>query len=151
MGDLNCHIGSEAIGNVLGKFGIGEKNEEGDMIIDFCLRNNLSIMNSYFAHQESHQYTWYRYNSRIGKYDQKSQIDFILTNIKSIRKDMQAIPSVSLDSDHRLVKGKLKIHLPKKEKQVVRKRLKVENFKSAKSAIEMKLQEERQEYHRGKH
>ncbi|KAI8511727.1 hypothetical protein Bbelb_108270 [Branchiostoma belcheri] len=100
-------------------------------------------MNTYFTHQESHQYTWYRYNSRLGCYDQKSQIDFILTNKKTIIKDVKAIPSVSLDSDHRLVKGKVKIHLPKLEKKTARKRVKTENLEHVQSAIQEKLLKEK--------
>ena len=100
-------------------------------------------MNTFFKHQESHQFTWYRYNSRIGQYDQKTQIDFILSTRKSIIKDVKAIPSVSLDSDHRLVKGKMKIHLPEKEKARVRKRVKTENLKTSTPEIQQKLLEEK--------
>ncbi|KAI8494484.1 hypothetical protein Bbelb_277100 [Branchiostoma belcheri] len=46
MGDLNCHVGSVAVRGVIGKFGVGERNEEGEMLIDFCLRNNLAVMNT---------------------------------------------------------------------------------------------------------
>lgn len=84
-------------------------------------------MNTFFVHQEIHQYTQYRYNSQIGDYDHKSQIDFPLTNCKCIIKDVKAIPSASFDSDHRLVQGKLKTHLPKVDKKFARKRLKTEN------------------------
>lgn len=47
----------------------------------------------------------------------------LLTNRKCIIKDVKAIPSVPFDLDHRLVKGKLKIHLPKMDKKLMRKRL----------------------------
>ena len=141
MGDLNGHVGSRPVEGVVGNFGVGMRNEEGEMLIDFCVRNNLSVMNTYFKHQESHQYTWYRYNSRIGQYDLKTQIDFILTTRKSVIKDVKAIPSVSLDSDHRLVKGKMKIHLPEKEKSKVRKRVKTENLKTSLPEIQLKLTE----------
>ena len=143
MGDLNGHVGSRPVEDVIGKFGIGKRNEGGEMLIDFCMRNKLSIMNTYFNHQNSHKYTWYRYNSQIGQYDLKAQIDFILATRKSVIKDVKAIPSVSLDSDHRLVKGKMKIHLPEKEKSKVRKRVKTENLKTTEQEIQLKLAEAR--------
>ena len=143
MGDLNGHVGSRTVEGVIGNFGVGNTNEEGEMLIDFCVRNNLSVMNTFFKHQESHQFTWYRYNSRIGQYDQKTQIDFILSTRKSIIKDVKAIPSVSLDSDHSFVKGKMKIHLPEKEKARVRKRVKTEHFKTSTPEIQQKLLEEK--------
>ncbi|XP_071493217.1 uncharacterized protein [Diadema antillarum] len=143
MGDLNGHVGSRPVEGVIGNFGVGTRNEDGEMLIDFCVRNNLSVMNTYFKHQESHQYTWYRYNSRIGQYDLKTQIDFILSTRKSVIKDVKTIPAVSLDSDHRLVKGKMKIHLPEKEKSKVRKRVKTENIKTSLPKIQLKLREVR--------
>ncbi|XP_071492318.1 uncharacterized protein [Diadema antillarum] len=143
MGDLNGHVGSRPVEGVIGNFGVGTRNEEGEMLIDFCVRNNLSVMNTYFKHQESHQYTWYRYNSRIGQYDLKTQIDFILSTRKSVIKDVKTIPSASLDSDHRLIKGKMKIHLPEKEKSKVRKRVKTENIKTSLPEIQHKLREVR--------
>ena len=141
IGDLNGHVGSSRVENVIGEFGVGVRNDEGEAIIDFCVRNSLSVMNTYFKHKESHQYTWYRYNSQLSCYDLKTQIDFVLSTRKSIIKDVKAIPSESLDSDHRLVKGKMKIHLPVKEKTSVRRRVKVENIKEAEPEIQQSIRE----------
>ena len=141
MSDLNGHVGSDKVENIVGDFGVGTRNAEGDALIDFCMRNNLSIMNTFFKHQESHQFTWYRYNNIIGSYDQKTQIDFIMTSKKSIIKDVKAVPSESLDSDHRLVKGKLKIHIPEKPKNITRKRVKTENIPDKKQEIQQAIHE----------
>ena len=51
MGDLNGHVGSRTVEGVIGNFGVGNINEEGEMLIDFCVRNNLSVMNTFFKHQ----------------------------------------------------------------------------------------------------
>ena len=115
MGDLNGHVGNTEIEDVVGHFGIGEKNMEGELIIDFCRRNNLTVMNTFFKHQESHIYTWYRYNYQTNTHDQKSQIDFILSNNEKIIADVKAFPGLSLDADHRLLRGKLKLHQPPTE------------------------------------
>ena len=56
---------------------------------------------------------------------------------------MKAIPSVSLDSDHRLVQGKMKIHLPEKEMARVRKRVKTEILKTSTPESQQKLLEEK--------
>ena len=143
MGDLIGHVGSKTVEGVIGNFEVGNRNEEVEMLINFCVKKTLSVMNTFFKHQESHQLTWYRYNSRIGQYDQKTQIDFILSTRKSIIKDVKAIPSVSLDSDHRLVQGKMKIHLPEKEKARVRKRVKTANLKTSTPEIQQMLLEEK--------
>ena len=62
IGDMNGHVGSERAGieNIIGAFGIGQRNREGDRIIDFCTVNSLSIMNTYYNHRPSHKWSWYR-------------------------------------------------------------------------------------------
>lgn len=141
IGDLNGHVGKQKVENVIGDFGVGERNDEGEALIDFCIRNSLAVMNTFFKHQESHQYTWYRYNNQLGTYDLRTQIDFVLSTRKSTIKDVKVIPSESFDSDHRLVKAKMKIHLPKKEKTCVRKRVKIENIKDTEQEIQQSIRE----------
>jgi hypothetical protein len=144
MGDLNGHVGSVEVPGIVGKFGTGTRNAEGDLLIDFAARNNMAIMNTYFDHSESHKYTWYRFNSIEQRYDQRSQIDFILTNNKAIIKDVRAIPSLSIDSDHRLLKGKLKLHQIPKISHLKRERLQTENVKKKKEELEERIHQELQ-------
>jgi calcineurin-like phosphoesterase family protein len=105
MGDLNGHVGKSRIGfeDVIGHHGVGCMNEEGNRIVDFCKQNHLKIMNTYYEHRDSHKYTWYGWNSNKQEYDKMTQIDlFLTTDYRSVT-NVKAIPSVSLDSDHRLV------------------------------------------------
>ncbi len=131
MGDMNGHVGQnrDGVEHVIGEFSIGERNQEGERIIDYCVMNNMSIMNTYYKHQESHKWTWYRWNAAQQGYTERSMIDLFLTNKKNIFKDVRTIPSVSLDSDHRLVVAKLKIVKPKEKVKKKQKRFKLENLK----------------------
>ncbi len=54
MGDLNGHVGADRrnVNQVIGAFGVGERNREGEFLIDMCLRNTLAIMNTFFRHRE---------------------------------------------------------------------------------------------------
>jgi len=54
-GYWNGHIRQEREGfeRNVGAFGIGEKNVEGERILDFTKINNLSVMNTYYKHHES--------------------------------------------------------------------------------------------------
>ncbi|XP_076063403.1 uncharacterized protein LOC143038269 [Oratosquilla oratoria] len=70
---------------VMGAFGIGDRNADGVFLTDFCLRNQMSIMNTYYEHQESHKWSWYRWNSEVGNYTEKSMIDFFVTDKKLFR------------------------------------------------------------------
>ena len=105
IGDMNGHVGSERTGirNVIGAYGLGPKNREGERIIDYCITNNLAIMNTFYLHRETHKWSWYRWNENQQNYSDATLIDFVLTNNKKIFRDVKAIPSVSLDSDHRLI------------------------------------------------
>ena len=131
IGDMNGHVGRIRTGveNVIGAFGIGPKNREGERIIDFCVMNNLSIMNTFYRHKETHKWSWYRWDEAQENYRDKSPIDFVLTNNKRIFKDVKAIPSVSLDSDHRLIVAKMCVERRRLVTRIKRKRYKIENLK----------------------
>ena len=48
IGDWNAKVGSQGIPGVTGKFGLGEKNEAGQRLTEFCQENTLVIANTLF-------------------------------------------------------------------------------------------------------
>ena len=58
-GDLNGHVGTDAgqYTQVHGGFGFGTINNEGQSIIEFCMTNNLKIVNTCFKKEEEHLIT----------------------------------------------------------------------------------------------
>ena len=48
MGDLNSKVGNERAENVVGPFGMGEKNERELRLIEFCKEQKFPIMNTLF-------------------------------------------------------------------------------------------------------
>ena len=60
MGDANAKVGRENVGreDVMGKEGLGDRNENGDLFIDFCAQNELVIGGTLFKHKNIHKYTW---------------------------------------------------------------------------------------------
>ena len=48
IGDWNAKVGSQEIPGVTGKFGLGEENEAGQRLIEFCQENALVIANTLF-------------------------------------------------------------------------------------------------------
>lgn len=105
MGDLNGHIGVDRTGckGVIGAFSIGDRNRDNERIINFCYRNEPCVTNTFYIHRPSHKWTWYRWNCIVGNYTEKSMLDLVLVSRKTITTDIKAIPSLSLDSDHKLV------------------------------------------------
>ncbi|XP_072021774.1 craniofacial development protein 2-like [Amphiura filiformis] len=55
MGDFNTKVGKKTNSNetMLGKYGVGERNERGDRLLEFTESKNLKIMNTFFKKKES--------------------------------------------------------------------------------------------------
>ena len=119
-GDFNGHIGCQRnqVESVIGAFSVGDRNDEGSRIIDYSLLKRMAVMNTFYKHRESHKWTYYRWNSEALQYISKSMIDLFLTTDKKIFKNVRAVPSLSMDSTHRMVIATLNWRtekLPKKK------------------------------------
>ena len=73
IGDWNAKVGSQETPGVIGKFGLGIRNEAGQRLIEFCQENALVIANTLFQQHKRRLYTW---TSPDGQY--RNQIDYIL-------------------------------------------------------------------------
>ena len=73
MGDFNAKVGRQADEKVAGKFGLGQRNEAGDTLVDFCKENQLWIANTHYQQHARRLYTW---TSPGGLY--RNQIDYII-------------------------------------------------------------------------
>ena len=73
IGDWNAKVGSQETPGVAGKFGLGVKNEAGQMLIEFCQENALVIANTLFQQHKRRLYTWTSPNGQ-----NQNQIDYIL-------------------------------------------------------------------------
>ncbi|KAK3571765.1 hypothetical protein QTP86_018713, partial [Hemibagrus guttatus] len=58
--DFNGHVGEGNRGDeeVMGKFGIKERNLEGQMVVDFAKRMDMAVVNTYFQKREEHRVTY---------------------------------------------------------------------------------------------
>ena len=45
MGDLNAKVGRGKEGDTVGPFGLGDRNERGNLWIEWCKENNQMIAN----------------------------------------------------------------------------------------------------------
>ena len=114
MGDFNSKIGIRMKEEeLLGPYGIGKRNDRGERLVQFAEENNLFILNSFYKKPPQAKWTW---RSPDGK--TKNEIDFILSNTREDVMDVQVINGLKFDSDHRMVRAKIKIH---KKKRYVKK------------------------------
>lgn len=60
MGDMNAKVGSDNTGRelIMGKEGIGDINENGELFADFCSHNDLVIGGTTFPHKDIYKTTW---------------------------------------------------------------------------------------------
>ncbi|XP_045450487.1 uncharacterized protein LOC123659284 [Melitaea cinxia] len=105
MGDFNAKTGSKSNKDefVLGKYSSGERNDNGQRLIDFCFTFNLKIMNSFFKKGKMRKWTWISPN---GKH--MNEIDFILSREKQIFRDVSVVNIFNFNTDHRMVRGIIK-------------------------------------------
>lgn len=118
MGDFNAKIGETTEDNdlrdVVGKYGLGIRNERGERLLNFCTDNSLFIANTGFKHHPRRLYTWRSPGERY-----RNQIDFILiksrwrTTIKNVR----TYPGKDCNSDHQFLAGviRMKLRVPRRQ------------------------------------
>ena len=57
---MNAKVGSDNTGRefTMGKEGLGEINENGEMFANFCGQNDLVIGGTFYKHKNIHKATW---------------------------------------------------------------------------------------------
>ena len=131
LGDLNARVGNkgDANFNVIGKEGEIAETENGEKLIEFCIRNKLKIANTFFKHKDIHK--WTRVAETRGE---RSIIDYIIVtnSLFYSTHDVRVMRGAEIYSDHFLVVAKMNI-LPKqkdkKGKMSKRSKLMVEKLK----------------------
>ena len=98
-GDLNGHVGMSGRRSTShGNIGLGERNDEGDRVVEFANTFDLVIANTWFTKTRNQLITFKSANS-------ESQIDYILTNRRHLKYviNCNTIPGEAVVSQHRLV------------------------------------------------
>ncbi|MCI4395274.1 hypothetical protein PGIGA_G00178440 [Pangasianodon gigas] len=110
--DFNGHVGEGNTGDeeVMGKFGVKERNLEGQMVVDFAKRMDMAVVNTYFQKREGHRVT-YKSGGR------STQVDYILWrrgNLKEIS-DCKVVVGESVARQHRMVVCRMTLMVCKKK------------------------------------
>ena len=112
-GDMNAKVGSNnnCYESIMGNHGIGQRNNNGERLCEFCGTNQLVITGTLFNHKNIHTATW---NSPDGT--TSNQIDHILVKRKFITSVTSVLRSAHIGSDHNLVCTTIKLKLAKTKK-----------------------------------
>ena len=59
MGDFNAKVGQDNINDerTMGRYGMGQRNENGQKLVDFCSENGMVITGTLFQHKNIHKST----------------------------------------------------------------------------------------------
>ncbi|KAK3561454.1 hypothetical protein QTP86_002818 [Hemibagrus guttatus] len=119
--DFNGHVGEGNTGDeeVMGKFGVKERNLEGQMVVDFAKRMDMAVVNTYFQKREEHRVT-YKSGGR------RTQVDYILCrrgNLKEIS-DCKVVVGESVARQHRMVLCRMTLMVCKTKRSKIEKKTK---------------------------
>jgi hypothetical protein len=108
MGDFNAAVGEQGEDGVAGRHGLGQRNDRGQMLLEFCKQNKLCITNTWYKHNKRRKYTWKSPGDM-----RRMQLDYILVKqrYRNSVKNSHAYPGADADSDHNLVAMKVNLKL----------------------------------------
>lgn len=112
MGDFNAKIGEGGGTEFVGPFGLGVRNERGEMLNTFVTEEEMVILNTFFQLPARRLYTW---KSPADKPDHiiRNQIDFMMVNkrYRNIFTAVKTYPGADIQSDHVPLVGSIKLKL----------------------------------------
>lgn len=102
MGDFNAKVGSDNLNleHVMGKQGLGDINENGELFVEACVTAELVIGGTLFIHKKCHKTTWISPDGRT-----ENQIDHFCISRKwrGSLLDVRVRRSADIGSDHQLL------------------------------------------------
>ena len=118
LGDLNAKVGKGKVEGIVGDWGIGERNDRGGRLVQFCDENNLVITNTWYKLPPRRLYTW---KSPQDNEQQvvRNQIDFIMINrrFRNTITRVVALPGADIESDHNPLCANIRLRLAKAKRK----------------------------------
>lgn len=110
IGDFNAQVGNnnDGIEHVLGRQGLGTRNDNGDRLIDLCNSFQMTIGGTLFIHKRIHKVTWVSPDKKT-----ENQIDHLIIDRKWRRSllDVRNRRGADIASDHHLLTGVIRFKL----------------------------------------
>ena len=126
MGDWNAVVGEGRDGQEIGEFGLGNRNDRGERLMEFCKGNKFVVTNTWFQQEKRRRYTWKKPGD-TGRF----QIDYILVRqrYRNSVKSSWSYPGADINSDHSLVAMKMNVKLKKIERARKQRKWNMDKFK----------------------
>ena len=118
MGDFNAQVGGQTNTPEIatGCFGLGQRNERGDTLVEWATSKNFKVMNTQFQKKAGRRWTW-----RSPDGNTKNEIDYIMTDKPSMVTDVTVINRVNIGSDHMMVMGSITLNTRAERRKLLNK------------------------------
>ncbi|XP_039285542.1 uncharacterized protein LOC120351667 [Nilaparvata lugens] len=138
LGDFNAKVGGGPQNEVMGKFGLGVRNDRGDRLLTFCQENKMVLANTFFKLPKRRLYTWTSPRDRPGAI-MRNQIDYITINhrFRNSVKSAKTYPGAFIGSDHNILVAEVCIRLKKLIQPKLPDRIDVNKLKDASTRIKV--------------
>nr|XP_022911512.1 craniofacial development protein 2-like [Onthophagus taurus] len=142
MGDFNAKVGKRKGESCIDNCGIGNRNENGEKLVEFVEGNKFYIMNTFYNKANDKKWTWISPDGQT-----KNEIDFFIVDKGEIIQNVEIEQKIDIGSDHRAIKMTVQIikkrQIPCVKKMISYKstdELKRENFED-RIKCELRLEE----------
>ncbi|XP_033109346.1 craniofacial development protein 2-like [Anneissia japonica] len=108
LGDFNARVGGDYVtwDRVVGKFGRGKTNSNGEMLLSLCTEFDLAVTNAYFNNPDGWYHSWCHPRSKHWHL-----LDYVLTRRADIKDvcSTRALRGADCHTDYRMIRTKLKL------------------------------------------
>ena len=105
LGDFNARVGQDVTiwNRVLGRFGTGQVNFNGELLLSICTEHQLVITNTCFKHKPVHKNSWMHPRSKHWHL-----IDYVITRQRDLCDihDTRAMRGANCSTDHIMIRTK---------------------------------------------
>ncbi|XP_060521344.1 craniofacial development protein 2-like [Cylas formicarius] len=136
LGDFNAKVGRGRTGSVVGDWGLGERNNRGEGLVQYCEENNLMIANTWFKLPARRLYTW-KSPQDNNYHVVRNQIDYIIINrrFRNYITKISTMPGADIASDHNSVCANIVLRLAKPKRKSLRKTFDLQKLKVEKTRL----------------
>ena len=117
-GEFNTRVGGQTNTSERAKgcFGLGQRNERGDTLVEWATSNNLKITNTQFQKKAGKRWTW-----RSPDGNTKNEIDYIMTDKLSMVTDVTVFNRINIGNDHMIVMGSVMLNTRAERRKLLNK------------------------------